>query len=110
MRNESPLQHVYLDLVPFAFLKQLRGLISCRFIWLQTVAISVSTVRLNIAGTPNNRRGGLSLPDETVGQLRFTGILVSRRVSDGSDSLLRLYFGLPFRQARRALNATYFAA
>ena len=38
-------------------------------------------------------------PDETVGQLRFTGILVTRRVSEGCNSLPRLRVGLPFRQA-----------
>ena len=42
----------------------------------------------------------LGRPDETVGQLRFTGILVTRRVSEGCNSLPRLRVGLPFRQAR----------
>jgi len=44
--------------------------------------------------------GGLGRPDETVGQLRFTGILATRRVSEGCNSLPRLRVGLPVRQAR----------
>jgi len=44
-------------------------------------------------------RSALGWPDETVGQLRFTGILVTRRVSEGSNSPPRLRVGLPFRQA-----------
>jgi len=43
-------------------------------------------------------------PDETVGQLRFTGILVTGRVSEGRDSLPRLRVGLPFRQASLSLG------
>jgi len=38
-------------------------------------------------------------PDETVGQLRCTGIVVTRRVSEGCKSFPRLRVGLPFRQA-----------
>jgi len=40
-------------------------------------------------------------PDETVGQVRFTGISVTRRVSEGCNSFPRLRVGLPFRQATR---------
>jgi len=35
-----------------------------------------------------------------MGQLRFTGILVTRRVSEGCNSLPRSRVGLPFRQAK----------
>jgi len=40
-------------------------------------------------------------PDETVGQVRFTGISVTRRVGEGCNSFPRLRVGLPFHQATR---------